>query len=322
MAQHLHLVVTCTDSKSLSPPDQLRLRSLEVEPGRPPSPEMWLERLEEIKAPSVPAERLYKGGLWAGALRLRERARATGRGVSLWVASAGYGLVSADKALKPYGATFSPNSRDFVGRGRPTLRASEDARAWWSALTRLRGEAPTSIEHLARSAMEDELLVVMSRAYVDACHGDLARAMAVHEQAVLVSAGAGAVTGSAGAPEFDARVQGADRPLDGSRVSLNVRVAEHLVATVGASPVDRRSADEIIGRLMGELPPPVSYAHRRHVTDEEVRTFVRRALAENPEATHSSLLRKLRDERVWACEQRRFRDLFREVRADMVETPA
>ena len=51
---------------------------------------------------------------------------------------------------------------------------------------------------------------------------------------------------------------------------------------------------------------------RKAVTDEDVRVFVRNALRANPRARHTALLREYR-EAGYACEQKRFGRLFKEV---------
>ena len=53
-------------------------------------------------------------------------------------------------------------------------------------------------------------------------------------------------------------------------------------------------------------------AARKAVTDEDVRVFVRNALRANPRARHTTLLREYR-EAGYACEQKRFGRLFKEV---------
>ena len=50
------------------------------------------------------------------------------------------------------------------------------------------------------------------------------------------------------------------------------------------------------------------------MADQEVRAFVRDRLADDPQATHTRLLRELRDSGR-ACEQQRFAGLFRAEQA-------
>jgi hypothetical protein len=63
-----------------------------------------------------------------------------------------------------------------------------------------------------------------------------------------------------------------------------------------------------------EQPPA-----RKAVTDEDVRVFVRNALRANPQARHTTLLREYR-ESGYACEQKRFGRLFKEVEQSHART--
>ena len=49
----------------------------------------------------------------------------------------------------------------------------------------------------------------------------------------------------------------------------------------------------------------------RHVTDDEVREFIRKARTAEPRSTRTKILKQLRDSGQ-ACEQARFRKLFLE----------
>ena len=57
---------------------------------------------------------------------------------------------------------------------------------------------------------------------------------------------------------------------------------------------------------MGQTP------QRKPVSDEDVREYVRKALRENAKSRHTTLLRLYR-ESGYACEQKRFGRLFKEV---------
>lgn len=320
MARRLHVVATCTDRKTLAAPSCLLVRNLPSRSNGAPDVDVWLQRRDEATAESIPAEELYKGELWTSTLRLRDVARATTRQVVLWVASAGYGLIRADAEVKPYGATFAQGAADSVSRARTGLRADQQTATWWRALTDAPASegTPASIAELAGDVGGDDLLVVMSASYVAACREDLLAASDLHERAVLVSAGAAQDPDHAGwAVDFDARVQGEGRPLDGSRISLNVRVAEHLVREAGPRPLDRTSSAAIAREIMEGLVSAPRYSHRRAATDEEVLDFARSTLRAEPSASASAALRRFRDEAERACEQKRFAKLFREAKREL-----
>ena len=94
-------------------------------------------------------------------------------------------------------------------------------------------------------------------------------------------------------------------------MSLNVRVAREVLRQ--GWPL---RAPELAARLaaMSEDLAPIASPVRTPQEDDTVRTFLRDELARDASQRCSPLLRKLRDERNWACEQKRFRALYHEVR--------
>lgn len=318
----IHIVATCTDRKSLTSRPELLVRNAPARPNGAPDVDEWLDARQSTPAPSVAAESLYQGELWAETLRTRDVAERSGRRVSLWVASAGYGLVSVDTELKSYGATFSPGAPDSVTRTSSEAVGSQRARAWWRALAAhpIDPSVPSSIAELGRAVGEAELLIVMSGAYVGAVAEDLLEARMAHPRAVLISAGAAqSPQYSTWAPSFDARVQGRGRPLGGTRTSLNVRVAQHVVGAVPPGALDQNSAASAVDDLMRGLDPAPPYG-RRPATDPEVSAFIRSLLGRDPGAGHTAALRIFRDVEQRACEQKRFASLFRREKALLKES--
>jgi hypothetical protein len=66
----------------------------------------WRKALQTYDVATVQAAKLYAGAFWAVVNELPAIAQERGVAANLLVASAGYGLVSADAELKPYSATF------------------------------------------------------------------------------------------------------------------------------------------------------------------------------------------------------------------------
>jgi hypothetical protein len=64
--------------------------------------------------------------------------------------------------------------------------------------------------------------------------------------------------------------------------------------------------------LMSGTPAPTQF-DRERADDEEIKAFISEVLRHNPDASASPLLRRWRGDGR-ACEQGRFRDLYREVR--------
>jgi hypothetical protein len=306
----IRVVVTCTDRKrgKISP----ELRARELPPGSIEERcRTWTARVAGSKASCVPAAKLYCGDHWSVAQSLLALPGAGA--VELWIASAGYGLISEGASVKGYAATFAVRHEDSV----VPIGASGRAETWWDALARWPGPmpgSPRSFAELASRAPDAPILVVASAAYTEALASDILAARRLlrdPDQIVVISAG---TAKSSPVSELiipvDARLQAT---LGGARQSLNVRLARHLLATMdGDLRLSRLIAPA--RRLMDDAPPLPTY-NRFQRSDAEVTQFIAAARRHTPGVSCSRLLRRLRDQGS-ACEQQRFRALFRGITGD------
>ncbi len=304
MAGMVHLVVPCAKRKRAEPGP--RLRDVPAAPAAQRAAR-WLGLLRNPSTPAVRAADLYVGDHWAVVREL-----ATRPGVRVWVCSAGYGLVSIDSPLRPYSATFSAGEPDSVCTGPDDVATARAG--WWQALAGWEGPGPAgprTLESLARAFPGDALLVCASGAYLQAIAGDVraAAAAVAPDRLAIISAGAGAVTGLGSyLLPADARLQAR---VGGARAALNARLARLLLDELGHGGFSRKRLRTRFDRLMAESPA-VAPSARRPMTDEQVRAFIRAALAERPRPRATPLLRRLRDSGR-ACEHARFTALYRET---------
>ncbi len=301
--RRLHIVVTCANRKRHPVHSSMHLRRT---PGKQPRPRVtrWVHRLTSSRMDSIPARDLYAGEHWDIARSLPDMATGFAR-PALWIASAGWGLIPSDAPIQPYSATFTTRHPDSV---------ADDAagrQQWWDALAAWDGPtpgAPRSLTELVTDHPRDRVLVVLSEPYFTACSGDLADALnAAHESMIsVIAAGVAAEQGWADWQlPADARLQ---HHLGGSRGSLNVRIAADLL---GSGVQDHEGMRRRLQRKLAGAPQLPIY-ERRRLSDREVLAFIRNRRAHSPGATHSALLRQLRDAGM-ACEQSRFADLFSSV---------
>lgn len=300
LGDRMHVVVTCSNLKTRPIPPRLRLRDV---PGTAVASRLrnWTRRLTEDTEPAVLARDLYAGQHWNVARRLPSVA--PGRDITLWICSAGYGLIPASAPIRPYSATFARTHPDGVSVSRA------GAAAWWTALGDWDG--PTrglrSLTQLAARYSTDRLLVVLSEPYLAVCRADLVAAVARLRSPSLLSVISAGTTPD---PELatvllpaDARLQ---HVMGGTRQSLNVRVATHLLSQ---GHYDHAGMREHLEELQTTLPPVRRY-DRRTLSDNQVRAFIRARLRIDSTAGHTRLLRELRIS-GGACEQARFATLFR-----------
>ncbi len=310
MGARVHLVVTCANRKTRPVPSLLRLRQVA---GRTPAARAaaWVAQLEGSAEATLPARELYAGEHWQIVRALEETAAMAGLNTSLWVCSAGYGLISVDARLRPYAATFAGGHPDSVGAH------ANNRSQWWAALAGWPGPAlgaPRTLRDLAGQEPHAVFLLALSSTYLAACADDVQGAvarLASPEHLTVISAGVRASGPLAAClVPASARLQPA---LGGTRQSLNVRILAHLLRHPGDALTHTRIRG-VLAELLAAAPPLTRYA-RAPRTDAQVATFIRRRLTVDPGTTASRLLREFRD-RGYACEQSRFAAVYRALRED------
>ena len=309
----LHLIAACSDRKKAGSTTALRLR--DVPDGDAESrAKKWIAIRDSSESSSAkPAERLYAGDHWNACLRLRENALGEGYTINLWAASAGYGLLHADDLVIPYAATFARTHDDSVLRGVTPSEEPTTLATWWSTMNLAqsgRRLSRTTIGQIAASDPETPIIVVASRQYLLAMAPDLATAakhLCPKELLSIVSVGAGEI------PCLKPFLIDCDSTLQhlvgGALHSLNARIAsrairEALNSGLGASrPILQEVIDHWEKRALTKYD-------RKTRSDYEIASYIRDALTTDPNLTHTALLRRFRDAGN-ACEQTRFRDIFR-----------
>ena len=146
---HVNIVVTCTKRKRRPPDESLKFRHIakdSIEEGF----EVWVQRIMDSGEVLLPPRDLYAGDHWSVAVSLEQVAEASGFKAIIWVCSAGYGLLSIDKMIKPYSATFSSSHPDTVCRWGEGKYRSSYKKMWWRLLTEWPDtDTPRSITGLA-----------------------------------------------------------------------------------------------------------------------------------------------------------------------------
>lgn len=310
----VHIVASCTDRKRASVPDDLRVRelaggSVEHRLGR------WLAKLAASTATAKPARALYGGEHWKLVLEIEQQLHEDRGEVELSVASAGYGLVSADALLKPYSATFAARQPDSVAQNQ-----DDRSFAWWDGVCAGR-DPQISLQTLAAGA--ESLVVIASAKYLRAMLPDLMRARALLPDPGNLIVFAGSKLDELGSSliRVDARVQVAlkkDDAIDklrGTKQGLAARTAKELLCGTRTWPPTTATLRKAYEDLVADVAPPPAYERARHDDDGPIRAFIASALNENPRAGWTGLLRAWRAQGQ-ACEQSRFRRLHREVQTE------
>ena len=318
MPTDIHIVVSCTDRKRVPVPPELRLRAVHALDISTRA-RRWWDKLRTHSHSTTHAQDLYAGDHWRVIMELPALAHQARLHPHLWVASAGYGLIPANTAIRPYSATFSRGHADSVVSDATTKGTTAAHRQWWQALSEVSVPAsiePRSISGLAKRNPHARLLIVASPAYVAALQDDLHHAAGtLHrpEQLIIVSTPSPLSTGPLAGHWVPSSAH-LQAQMGGARLSLHARVARDILqrahAHVDAGFLDAPRLREYYEHLIQRSAPPKRY-ERTPMTDDEVQQFIVRALRTEA-LSCSAALRRLRDSGL-ACEQQRFKRLFTEL---------
>lgn len=256
----------------------------------------WIECAQTHPVQVVP-EQLYCGRGYGEALRAAQKLEA-----DIYTVSAGFGLLGHDHTIPPYNFTLSDLSK-------LTIPLSD----WWKAINQARGNRDTLIDTLMDESVEVAFLSI-STSYLWMIEKEL---LSLPNQAFnklrLVIGYEPPTSLKKIVIQYDARLDGPDSPIRGTRADFNSRALHHLVENVVQKTNDH-SVDNyrvLVSALLASMRVPF-IPKRQKATDEEIKALIKEYLDEAG-GRSGSALRLLRDNAGVACEQSRFAELFRQV---------
>jgi|SRR5690554_3436618 len=282
-----------TSGKAIEAPQRVAGESVEAYAAR------WVEYAHATPTQVTPGD-LYCGRGYGEALSAAQRI-----GADLYTVSAGFGLLRSDHMIPPYNFT----STDLANlKAPPTI--------WWKAINQARQTQDMLTERLMDDSLDLALLSV-STSYMKLLEHELSN---LPEKALnkvrLVIGYKPPSSLQANTVLYDARLDGPDSPIRGTRADFNSRALRHFVENV-ALKTNNHSIENHRKLTDALLTPmrPSSIPKRKKATDDEIKNLIRNYWGESGGRSGISL-RILRDEAGVACEQGRFAELFRQVRAE------
>tara|TARA_Y100000590_G_scaffold77143_1_gene85403 strand:+ start:283 stop:1278 length:996 start_codon:yes stop_codon:yes gene_type:complete len=317
MSRVINVVVTCTDSKTLTN-ELLQLRNY-TSSDLITRFQAWKKALnsaiDDNSIEHKAAVDVYKGSIWSTVKRFDSVAKENKLQIKLWICSAGYGLISDQAKISGYKATFARSQDDSVARDILSTSKSLIEKAWWNELTKWDGPEngePRSITAIVEKFPDNILLVVCSSSYLNAIYDDLVTAQKLlncTDNLIIICAGKEKVKGlSENMLPCDGRFQ---ELLGGTRGASNVRLAEKILSEEHFDNINASKLIKKYGELL-EQQPPIKKFNRKKIPEQEIKEYIRKNLEKNPNLSATKLLRQYRDD-GFQCEQKRFRDLFNSV---------
>lgn len=296
------LVAACAQRKRLPVAPNLSLSSLSGTLEQ--RSRTWRKRLRCARAPLLAATDMYVGDHWNAVLEAYRLTCMYSSRTELWVMSAGYGLISGNRKVNSYGATFASGNPDSVWRGIGDGDRTTGLRSWWHNL-----DHDASLKELL--AGNGTLLITGGAAYLTAIEEDLNQALlaSVDDEAVsVISAGK---RGNGFLLPVTGELRGF---VGGTDSSLNARALRLIAATAEDHHFRKSAMTKVLTRIASSTTPTLRQQGHA-ASNEVVARTIRRLRDKHPRISRRQALRELRSAGT-ACEQRRFAAIWTSVVAE------
>ena len=269
----------------------------------------WTRRIADTG--SVSLEDLYRGRGFSEVKRV-----VTLTNASLWIVSAGLGLRRSTDASRPYSLTVVRGYEDSIESKVECGRF--DGPEWWRLVNHGRSHPIADLINAHQSSL---VLVALSGPYLDLVSEDLEKITSLKKQSVRLFTKSSLLA----IPEcinvtrmpYDGRLDGPDSCIPGTGNDFAQRALRHFVEKI--LPLSSKGNLEEHKELVLEFWEGKSFpskCSRIRLEDADVVALI----LENwkvVSGSSSKMLRLLRDEKQVACEERRFRRLFKLARTQV-----
>ena len=303
----LSVITNCTNRKLVQPEPLLQASKL----GRGSQDKLairWSQRIRNAH-PVVLAGQLYGGRAF-----LEAKTAAISTGGSLWIVSAGLGLVAENKEVPSYNLTISPGSPDSLTNLVSTGHFCPQS--WWKAINR--HKQPGSICKLVRKHPKEAFLLAVSSRYLTLISDDL---LALRRSELNRIRLVGPPLSTPMPDElrqvlmpYDDRLESRRLGISGTRGDFAQRAARHFATEIWCKNPEAKSEEhasavhQILSTVRSRTIPT-----RVKKTDLQIRALIRKHW-QQLDGRSGKMLRFFRDGLLIACEQKRFSNLFNEVK--------
>jgi len=317
LEKRIALIMACTKRKHGEVQPQMRFHSLGCMSTEQLVKE-WAKRIKSTKR-CFPVDKLYCGGGWAHSIGAYTKAQELFGNVSLYVLSAGLGLLSVENSIPPYSATFAPDPDQIAKHIIETDSVTEAHRKWWQMINMTLNNKPQNLSGLHYF---DYIFLSASADYLKAINNDLATLAEIlgPERLSVTSVGVSPTS-------LDATVQQCLLPIDisietilpGPRSTINQRTLHWIFDIVLPNvKLDISLIRSEIDKQMVACHMAQASQLKREINkmnDEEIIKWIQLQISGDQDISKYKLLRNFRQSR--SCEQKRFSKLIDVVRHKM-----
>jgi hypothetical protein len=306
MTLKIHLITNCTNGKR----SHLKNKTSFGDVLNEHKPNI----LDWIKATTLNESRdlainTYMGDHWKVA---RE---ASSNNIPLWVLSAGFGFISALDEICSYDATFNFGGENSVSRFTNTTNNTQDNINWWEQLHSNRSSNyQYNLSTMVKNHQNDYFCISASPQYLKVILPELLKLLNLgyitEKNTIIISSKLDIPLKLE--PLKLIATEDFCEVLQGSRGSLNIRIARYLIENLIDKDNFRVQVNQKYAQLKKSSKPAKKF-DRRKVNDSQVFEYINEKLKSNFLNSSATVLLNAFRSDGFACEQKRFGNIFKQI---------
>ncbi|MCG9698004.1 hypothetical protein [Shewanella sp. Isolate11] len=303
----VHLITNCTNNKRNHLDNKISFSDILNKEA--PDVQDWVQATANNQSRDL-AINTYAGDHWKVVRDLHSK------DIPVWVLSAGFGFISSQDEICSYDATFSTGVTNSVSRFANTTNNLSDNITWWNHLHANREcKYQYDLSSMVKKHKHDFFCISASPQYLKVILPEL---LTLAEDMHITAENTIIISSKIELPQklkpfHILSTEDFCEQLQGSRVSLNIRLARYLLEKIKTSNEFSKQAKNEYLKLK-QISQPAKKFDRKKMSDNEVSNYINEKLksaSAKPSAT--TLLAEFRNE-GYACEQKRFGKIFKHTR--------
>jgi len=130
----INIISSCTNSKKQTSNESLRIETFNKSMDLEDIIKIWNNNIQKQGEITYKVSELYKGGSWKASLDTKVKLLKKYK-TELYIASAGYGLIHSEGKILPYDSTFASSSSNSVSKFQNHSKVKSNTR-WWNSINR------------------------------------------------------------------------------------------------------------------------------------------------------------------------------------------
>lgn len=302
----INIISSCTNGKKHPPLKKLKIANIESSLYLDDIIDIWSSNISNLDEPIYEASQLYKGSTWQTTLKTH-KVLSTNFNSSLYVASAGYGLIHAQTKISSYDCTFSSSTINSISKF--AVHKNQNANVlWWNRINKF---------DISSFSNDSLFFIVLPYEYLYATQDTIKLLIEKFKENVFIF-----VANKNTIPDFmQQNIIKFDSRFNSFQTGIISNMLQRAVLWLSNEIINNNLllSHKVLQQHIETVMKPYKAFNmpvRSKLTEEEIRDKVKQMIIKKKISSATKGLKTFRNA-GFACEQKRFGKIFKEVKSEL-----